>query len=190
MRSATAEKSTEKSTPKRSRRGAAPRADRAGSIDIVEAILRDHEDLKRFIETMKDEDAAFDEKEEAYRAFSALLKSHAPSEEKALYEPCLKKKDLGLKTNESFVEHEVATLLMGAIDKAKDGDRKAAEIKVLAEAVEHHIEEEEGEFLPEIAKAFGKAKREEMGMEFLRLRKRSQKEVSSDNAGILERSVH
>lgn len=159
-------------------------------FNIIAAVKRDHEDLKKFIEVMKDEDVDIDEKEEAYSMFSELLKSHASSEEKALYQKCLDEEDLGIETNESFVEHQVATLLMEAIDRSTDPDRKIAQIKVLAESVEHHIEEEEDEFLPEVKKHFSSEELTEMAEDFLSLRRGSQRKASEENAGILERFVH
>jgi hemerythrin-like domain-containing protein len=157
-------------------------------VDVIQAIERDHEDLKRFIEIMKDEDSTIAQKDAAYRKFSALLKSHSVSEEKAVYAKCLSEGDMGVETHEAYVEHEVATLLMKSIEATRDKERRAAQIKVLAESVEHHIEEEEEDFLPEVKKQFDSEERAQMAEEFLRLRKASQKGATSGSAGVLEQS--
>lgn len=156
---------------------------------IVEAILEDHQDLKKFIPIMKDEDATHQEKKKAFLLFSNLLKSHASSEEKVLYTACTKTDDLEVHVQEGFVEHQLATLLMKSIPTTKDKDRWSAQVKVLAEMVEHHIEEEEGEFLPKVQSTFSKEDKNTMALEFIALRKRSQKDVSEDNAGILAENM-
>lgn len=159
-------------------------------IDIIEAIKEDHKDLKKHLKIMKDKDSSISEKDAAYKKFSVLLKSHAPSEEKALYAKCIAAGDMGVETNEAYVEHQLATLLMKSIDGTKDSERRAAQIKVLAESVEHHIEEEEGDFLPGVKKEFGEEERIEMAAEFLRLRRASQKKMGKENAGVLGQSLH
>jgi hypothetical protein len=159
----------------------------AGSVDdLVKAIKEDHQDLKKFIAVMKDEDASHAEKKEATQGFTSLLKSHSSSEEKALYARCLKVDDLRVMADEGYVEHHVAASLMKAMPSTRNRDRWTAQVKVLAELVEHHIEEEEKEFLPEVEKAFADQKQEKMAHEFVALRRRSQRNVSEENAGVLK----
>jgi hemerythrin-like domain-containing protein len=157
-----------------------------GSVDdLVQAIKDDHDDLRKFIEVMKDEDAELKEKKHATEGFMSLLKSHSSSEEKALYERCLKVEDLRVLADEGFVEHAVASSLMKSMPATRNRDRWLAQVKVLAELVEHHIEEEESDFLPEVEKQFTDAKQEKMAHEFFSLRKRSQRNISGENAGVL-----
>lgn len=160
------------------------------TIEIIDAIKTDHEDLRKLIEVMKSEDAGRSEKKKAFMQFAVLLKSHAVSEERAFYARALKNKELKINAHEGYVEHKVADLLSQVARREKMPDRLEAEMKVLAELVEHHIEEEESDFLPEAKKEFSEEERNEMGRNFLQFRKRSQKKASSGNAGVLEQHLH
>jgi len=155
--------------------------------DLIQAIKDDHKDLKKFIKVMKDGDATSAQKKSAAQNFMSLLKSHSSSEEKALYQPCLKVAKFRVMTDEGFVEHEVAARLMKKIAGTKSHDRWLAEVKVLAELVEHHVDEEEKDFLPKVKKYFSTQKQESMANRFFALRQASQRNVSSKNAGVLGR---
>ena len=151
---------------------------------IVDALKEDHKNLKKFIEIMKS-DVEQREKRGAYLQFVSLLKSHASSEEKAVYTPCLANEDLSIEAHEGFVEHKVANSLIQSIDKTREKEEWTAKVKVLAELVEHHIDEEESELLPKVAKKFESDAKKEMVVDFVSLRERSQKDVTQENAGVL-----
>lgn len=153
--------------------------------DIVQAIKDDHEDLRKFGKILKSEDSSDAEKKEAYKNFSTLLKSHASSEEKAVYQVLLGVKDLKLEANEGFVEHAIADTLMKNIASTRNKDKWEAQVKVLAEVVEHHADEEEKEMLPKITKDFEEKEQDQMSSKFIQLRERSQSNVTEDNAGVL-----
>ncbi len=158
--------------------------------EITDAIKEDHHDLKKFIKVMTDQDAKQDEKKQAFLMFADLLKSHAGSEEKALYEKALKSPKLSFRSHEGYIEHKVADLLMKTAKEDRISERWEAEIKVLGELVKHHIKEEESDFLPKIKKTFDKDERLAMGAEFLKLREESQIGISEKNAGALSESLH
>ena len=56
-----------------------------------------------------------------------------------------------------------------------------AKVKVLAELVEHHIEEEEGEMFKKLKKEFNLDKRVEIGEEYRRLRNEFKNEFAEDS---------
>lgn len=153
--------------------------------DITNALKEDHEVLRKFGEVLKSEDASLSEKKTAYKNFSSLLKSHAKSEEKAVYEKCLKVDDLEQEAEEGYVEHQIADTLMKKLETTQNKEKWQAMAKVLAEVVEHHADEEEKELLPEVKKEFESDERQEMTRQFLTLRERSQKGVNEENAGVL-----
>lgn len=157
---------------------------------LIEEIEDDHKDLKKFIEVLKDEDASFKERKEAYKSFAQLLKSHASSEEKAVYDICLKVEDLKQQAHEAYLEHTIAENLLKTIPSIREETKWCAYSKVLAELVEHHIEEEEGEFLPSLKKQIEAQKQEQMAEEFLTLRQKSQRDFSEENGGVLARMTH
>lgn len=153
--------------------------------NIVQAIKDDHKDLRKFGKILKSEESSMKEKKEAYKNFSSLLKSHAKSEEKAVYELCLKVNDVKLEANEGYIEHHVADSLMKEISTTKKEEKWWAQVKVLAEVVEHHADEEEKEFLPKISKDFDEKQKNQMSSKFIQLREKSQTKVSEENAGVL-----
>ena len=155
---------------------------------IIEEIEDDHEDLRKFIKILKDEEADTKKRKAAYTPFAELLKSHASSEEKAVYEVCLKIEDLKEKAHESFVEHIIAENLMKKIPGIRDEAKWLAHAKVLAELVEHHMEEEESSFLPALKKHVEEQKQEQMAEKFLTLRQKSQRGFSKENGGVLART--
>lgn len=160
--------------------------------DVVEAIKMDHEGLRNYIDVLKDTKVDMSERRRAYVAFSALLKSHSESEERAVYANSLTLvgRELHNEIREGFVEHRVAEDLMKRLEKTKDPMEWSAHAQVLAEVVEHHIKEEEDELLPMIRDAAKPAQNMEMLAEFLSLRGKTQKRVSKKNAGVLEMGAH
>ena len=104
-----------------------------------------------------------------FREFAPLLLAHAKAEEKSLY-PVLKNQDELREGFESQVEHELAAYMIKRSERGGTADIVNADIKVLAELVEHHIEEEEGEILPHFKKEIEMEDRVNLGQKYLRLK--------------------
>src|SRR6218665_3800246 len=64
--------------------------DELGIPSVIEAIERDHLDLRKFIGVLKSDSKRPATKKAAYKQFAELLKSHSVSEEKAVYAKCLR----------------------------------------------------------------------------------------------------
>ncbi|MGE3262343.1 MAG: hemerythrin domain-containing protein [Bacteriovoracia bacterium] len=138
--------------------------------DILEIILKDHKPLKKLIKTMKNSEATLPELRKAFSEFAPLLLNHAKPEEKALYVP-MKERDSDIRTEgfEGDTEHHIADGLIEEIKATTDKDEWRARVKVLAELVEHHIEEEEEDMFKDVRKEFDLEERVEMGQEYSRL---------------------
>lgn len=151
----------------------------ATSSDIVKLILEDHKPLKKLLKVMKDTDAEFSERQKAFEEFAPLLTAHAKAEEKALYK-FLENKDhqdyisqeLRQSSFEGEVEHSLADRVaeLAKQDRGADEDVVGAEIKVLAELVEHHIKEEEEDMFPEFKETTVPEMRSQMGERYLALK--------------------
>lgn len=125
----------------------------SGTEDILSVIKEDHKPLKELIAVMKDsEGKSFSERKQAFMEFAPLLMTHAKAEEKALYEFMKTKSELKQAAFEGDTEHMMADQLCEEIKRTTGEDEMSAKIKVLAEAVEHHIEEEENEIFPDVKK--------------------------------------
>lgn len=148
--------------------------------DIITLILADHKPLKQLIKTMKSDRAEDSEKIQAFKEFAKLLTVHAKSEEEALYVFMKKVKDLREHGFEGQVEHNLADQVMEEAKRASEKDLKLAQIKVLAELVEHHIEEEEEDVLPEFKKETNLEDREDIGRHYIELKKEVESEGAED----------
>ncbi len=131
--------------------------------DIIKLILRDHVPLKKLIETLKDGEIERSEKEGAFEQFVPLLVAHAKAEEKSLYVQMKKVKDLRVESFEGDTEHAIAENLIHEINATADDDKWNAKVKVLAELVEQHIEEEEEEMLEDVKKQMDLSMRKAVG---------------------------
>ena len=142
--------------------------------DIVELILADHKLLKKLIKTLKSSELKIDRKRPAFEEFAPMLEAHAKPEEKSLYMHMKDEDELRSEAFEGDTEHELADQLAHEIKGIDDEDVWMAKVKVLAELVEHHIEEEEEEMLVEVRKEMALEDREQIGLEYLRLREEFQ----------------
>lgn len=121
--------------------------------DILQMILDDHKPLKRLINVLKNLDLSLSARRSAFSEFAPLLTIHAKAEENTLYVHMKKEdQDLRLDGLEGDVEHSLASMMVEDIKQTVEKDVWSAKTKVLAELVEHHIEEEENEMFPEIKK--------------------------------------
>ncbi|UYL10261.1 immunity 49 family protein [Bdellovibrio sp. SKB1291214] len=138
--------------------------------DIIEMILEDHKPLKKLIKIMKDSDREISERAEAFAEFAPLLISHAKPEEDSLYAFMKKDEDLREEGLEGDVEHQLADQLCEEIKRTTDPEEMGARIKVLAELVEHHIEEEEEDLLPDFKDNSEIEERVALGKQFIELK--------------------
>jgi len=139
--------------------------------DIIEMILKDHKPLKKLIKVLKSDKAEKAEKEAAFEEFAPLLLWHAQPEEEVLYVHMKDdSEDLRVEGYEGDTEHSLATQMIDEVKQSENDDQWMARVKVLAELVEHHIEEEEEDMFPDIRKAFDLEARVQMGNDYQQLR--------------------
>ncbi len=138
--------------------------------DIIQIILQDHKPLKELIETLKDDETEFAEKKPVFEEFAPLLLSHAEPEEQSLYKHMKEEVELRAEGFEGQTEHAIASQLIEDINQTSDEDEWMAKVKVLAEMVGHHIEEEEETMFPDLKKELGSDERIAIGEEYMRLR--------------------
>jgi hemerythrin superfamily protein len=117
--------------------------------NAISMLKEDHQTVKDLFE--KFEDSKSDaEKEKIISEAVHELKVHATIEEEIFY-PAVRNEVEDDILNEAEVEHHVARMLIAELDEEDDSsDYRNARFKVLAEAVKHHIKEEEGKMLPQV----------------------------------------
>jgi hemerythrin superfamily protein len=137
--------------------------------DVIDMILEDHRPLQELIQIMKSE-AEFENKFMAFQEFAPLLTMHAKPEEQTVYVKMKDSEETRESGFEGDVEHTLADQLVEEIKRTTDEDLFMARVKVLAELVEHHIEEEEEELLPKFRKETSKEDRVTLGKAFMKLK--------------------
>jgi len=89
---------------------------------------------------------------------------------------------------ESYEEHHVADVLIRELAAlSPDHERFDAKTTVLIESVEHHIEEEEQEWFPEVRAGLGRKQLSEMGARMLEMKKTAPR--SPAQPGALRKAV-
>ena len=145
-------------------------------FNIVDILLIDHAYLKECIAVLTNDYAHKNEKIFFARTFLDTLKKHSESEEKTVYESLSEMDDLRKLILEGDAEHGMARFkyetLIPKLQKMKTlDDSTEAEIKVLAELIEHHIDEEETELFPKMRRILDSGILNEIGFQFIILRK-------------------
>lgn len=107
------------------------------------------------------------------RELKPLLVAHSRSEEAAVYMPLTQLRtspDSRAAGSEGFVEHNLADIVLERLATAKDvaSEMWKAHAKVLHEALEHHVAEEESKMFEELGEHFSDEEREAMGADFIR----------------------
>lgn len=145
--------------------------DKNESSDIIQLILNHHRPLKSLIKTMKSKTATYANKKQAFAEFAPALVAHAKPEEQSWYKFMKARKDSRVEGLEGDVEHGLADHLCEELKTTEDKSLFMAKVKVLAELVEHHIEEEEREMLPHFKRETKQDVRIALGEEYKKIRK-------------------
>ncbi|MEA9355728.1 hemerythrin domain-containing protein [Bacteriovorax sp. PP10] len=145
------------------------------SFNIIDILLIDHAYLKECIAVLTNDYANKNEKIFYARTFLDTLKKHSESEEKTVYESLSEMDELRMLILEGEAEHGMAKFkyekLIPRLAKMKVlDDVTEAEIKVLAELVEHHIDDEETELFPKMRYNLDQGILNEIGFQFMILR--------------------
>ena len=133
--------------------------------DAVTLIMSDHRVMEGLFKLLKDpsqDRAAL--VEEVY----ARLKAHSEAEEQHVY-PALAKADPSEKedVHHGTEEHHEAEEMCAKLRGMQPGTPEfESTLDEFIEAVTHHVEEEETEILPDLARTFDRAKLEELGRKF------------------------
>jgi len=145
----TAKTKARKATERASRSGptSAPKAPPQNAIALLEA---DHREVEGYFEAF--EAATGDAEKKALAGKTCLsLKVHTQIEEELFYSAARETTGDADLLDEAIVEHTGAKTLIAQIEAMAPGQPLYdARVRVLAEQVRHHVEEEETELFPEV----------------------------------------
>ena len=135
------------------------------AMDAIKLLKEDHDRIKPLLAELKETtERAEKTRGELFSRIKQELTVHEIIEEEIFY-PTLnehpKAKEIVL---EGYEEHDVVSRLMGELDGMDATDERfGPKAKVMAENIEHHIEEEEGEMFKTARQVFDADELEELG---------------------------
>jgi iron-sulfur cluster repair protein YtfE (RIC family) len=155
------------------------------STDAIVLLKDDHKEIRKAFRAFESagENAATRRGEVVDRIIE-LLTIHTYLENEIMY-PRVRDllPDLEDDVLESYEEHHVADVLVMELAAMKpDDERFDAKTTVLIENVEHHMEEEEGEWFPKVREGLGRKQLQEIGAEMIEARERAPRRPSQPSA--------
>jgi hemerythrin-like domain-containing protein len=133
-----------------------PASGGAKAPNALQLLESDHAEVKALFKRFEKlgEDGPRGEKEAIVRDACAKLTVHAAVEEEIFYPAAREVPEADALLNEAEVEHGTARDLIGKLDEmSADDEMFDANFTVLAEYIEHHVKEEEGELFPKVRKS-------------------------------------
>ena len=125
-------------------------------MDAVKLLKDDHEKVKGLFRQFE-RARSDDKKKQLADEIMMELEVHSKIEEEIFYPAVREKVGEDELVAEAVEEHHVVDVLMQEIKQLEPSDERfEAKMTVLIENVEHHIEEEEKEMLPDAKKKLGK----------------------------------
>jgi hemerythrin superfamily protein len=123
-------------------------------MNAIDMLEQDHRMVEELFEAIEDaQDAS--EREQLFIELADALAVHSALEENIFYPAC-KSEDTEEELLESLQEHlQAKRLLADLLDMDPMDEVFMAKIAVLKEAILHHVEEEEGELMPEARRLLG-----------------------------------
>ena len=142
------------------------------SSDAIVLLKNDHKELKRVFREFERADDDLGRKQRAVTKMIELLTVHTYLENEVMY-PEVRKAlpDLEDDVLESYEEHHVADVLCNELLQLDPSNEHFdAKVTVLIENVEHHMEEEEGDWFPKVRAGLGRNALIEIGERLEKLR--------------------
>ena len=141
------------------------------AMDAIKLMKEDHVRLKSLLaDAEKAEDG--DKREGLLAVIRAEMAAHEVMEEQIFYPALRPHEEAHDVVMEGYEEHHVADILMDELmEVSADSDVWKAKMKVLKEAVEHHIEEEEGDMFKKARQVMNKGELEDLGRQMASVKK-------------------
>ena len=155
------------------------------SNDAIVLLKEDHQEIKRAFRAFENAGEESEKRKgELVDRMIELLTVHTYIENEVMY-PRVREllPELEDDVLESYEEHHVADVLVMELANMKPSDERFdAKTTVLIENVEHHIDEEEDEWFPQVREGLGRNQLQEIGEEMLEARKKAPTRPSQPSA--------
>ena len=133
-------------------------------MKATDLLQQQHDEVKELFEKIESASRTAT-KRQLFAELAANLVAHDGIERELFYPACEEEMGMTDLLGEALVEHGLVEFSLYQADQAQGEDDFDYKLKVLKEAVEHHVEEEEGEFFPKVNRAFEKEALETLGTE-------------------------
>jgi len=159
---------------------------RSTGDDALSLLKHDHDEVKTlFSQFEKAKDEA--KQQQLCQQICMELTIHAEIEEQSFYPEVRRHEDMLDMVLESLEEHRQVKELIEKLKGMEPGNsRFEPDMKVLKEDVEHHVQEEEKEMFPQVKKAMGKERLEQIGQMLEQQKKRLKGEMQGGEQRITE----
>ncbi len=151
--------------------------------DILQLIITDHYTLKESIKVLLSEKSLLSDKKNQLQRFLFNLNVHTKSEEASLYDSLVNLSKIRPNILESYEEHNLADHLVFELQMkySQDtwNDELEAKVKVLAEIIANHLEEEENILFPEVKSYLTQLELENLGVVYQQKRKEQRQKFDS-----------
>ena len=135
-------------------------------MNAVELLKEQHREVDSLFKQFE-KAKRLNEKEEIFLEIASRLVSHDAIEREIFYPACEKVLGENEKLMEGIAEHGLMEFSIFRADKARGRATFDYLVGVLAEMVEHHVDEEEKEILPKVARKMGNELLERLGESML-----------------------
>ncbi len=131
---------------------------------IFDILKMEHKDVKKLFKQIVDENRYQDN---VYMQIKCALTMHMAGEEKLLYPRLENNPETRTLALESYEEHDVGKKVMNDIDNTTDMDAKYAKVRVLSEAIDAHVKEEEDQLFKKAKKVLSDDDEKEIARQFM-----------------------
>jgi hemerythrin-like domain-containing protein len=148
-------------------------------MNALDLLKEDHDRIKPLLSELKETtERAEKTRGELFSRLKAELTVHEIIEEEIFY-PSLKEHPKATEiVLEGYEEHDVVSRLMGELDGMDPTDERfGPKAKVMAENIEHHIQEEEGEMFTHARKVFDADELDALGERMARRKESARQEL-------------
>ena len=148
-------------------------------MDAITLLKDDHDAMKKLLAEIKDTtDRAEKTRGELFSKIKMDLTVHEVIEEEIFY-PALKEHPKAREiVLEGYEEHHVVDEIMGELEGLDPTDERfGPKAKVMAENIEHHIEEEEGQMFKQARQVFDAEELAELGERMARRKESARQEL-------------
>lgn len=134
-------------------------------MNALDILKQDHQKVKGlFQEVRKESDRG--KQKELFDKINTELEIHTHIEETVFYPAIDEHEEFKDMVAEALEEHQEAKTLLEELEElGADNHDFGSKFQQLMEAVEHHVEEEEGEMFPKIQEVFGEDELEQLGQD-------------------------